>query len=200
MGTLIRPCSQLRPTPGSGPQAASRHTLRLLDKGILHLTEEINDLTERISTAINACAPKLLDLYGVGPDTALLTAAGDNPDRMAGEASSAALCGVSPVETSSGKTQRRRLNRDGDRRPIRRSTSSSSPAYEIGHPHPFLPGATRHRGPDTTRSHPMPQTLRRPRDPPSPPSIQEEIPGTSPCRLTSTGASNSRSATRRPSW
>ncbi|MFD5538288.1 transposase [Streptomyces sp. NPDC127079] len=86
-------------------------------KRILHHTEEINDLTARISTAIDACAPQLLDLYGVGPDTAaaLLTAAGDNPDRLASEASFAALCGVSPVEASSGKTQRRRLNRGGDR-------------------------------------------------------------------------------------
>ncbi|MFA3839498.1 transposase [Streptomyces aureus] len=61
--------------------------------------------------------PKLLERYGVGPDTAsaLLIAAGDNPDRMGSEASFAALCGASPVEASSGKTQRRRLNRGGDR-------------------------------------------------------------------------------------
>ncbi|MEU9919031.1 transposase [Streptomyces sp. NPDC051001] len=45
----------------------------------------------------------------------MLTAAGDNPDRLASEASFAARCGVSPVEASSGKTQRRRLNRGGDR-------------------------------------------------------------------------------------
>ncbi|MFC9636566.1 IS110 family transposase [Streptomyces mirabilis] len=114
---LIRRCSQLRPTQGSGPKAASHHTLRLLARRILHLTEEINDLTARISTAIGACAPELLGLYGVGPDTAaaLLTAAGDNPDRLSSEASFAALCGASPVEASSGKTQRRRLNRGGDR-------------------------------------------------------------------------------------
>jgi transposase len=57
-----------------------------------------------------------LELYGVGPDTAaaLLTAAGDNPDRLASEASFAALCGASPVEASSGKTQRRRLNRQAN--------------------------------------------------------------------------------------
>jgi transposase len=45
----------------------------------------------------------------------LLIAAGDNPERLHNEASFAALCGVSPVEASSGKTQRRRLNRGGDR-------------------------------------------------------------------------------------
>ncbi|SFH24107.1 Transposase IS116/IS110/IS902 family protein [Streptomyces mirabilis] len=88
-----------------------------LARRIQHLTAEVNDLTARITIAITACAPKLLDRYGVGPDTAaaLLIAAGDNPDRMGSEASFAALCGVSPVEASSGKTQRRRLNRGGDR-------------------------------------------------------------------------------------
>jgi transposase len=34
---------------------------------------------------------------------------------MGSEASFAALCGASPVEASSGKTQRRRRNRGGDR-------------------------------------------------------------------------------------
>jgi transposase len=63
------------------------------------------------------CHPQLLDVGGVGPDSAaaLLIAAGDNPERLASEASFAALCGVSPVEQSSGKTQRRRLNRGGNR-------------------------------------------------------------------------------------
>lgn len=45
----------------------------------------------------------------------MLIAAGDNPERPATEASFAALCGTSPIEASSGKTQRHRLNRGGDR-------------------------------------------------------------------------------------
>ncbi|MEX5638043.1 transposase [Parafrankia sp. FMc2] len=44
-----------------------------------------------------------------------LIAAGDNPQRLASDASFAALCGVSPLEASSGKTHRHRLNRGGDR-------------------------------------------------------------------------------------
>ncbi|MER5217660.1 transposase [Streptomyces sp. NPDC002838] len=89
----------------------------MLARRIQHLTEEINDLTARITAAITARAPKLLGRYGVGPDTSatLLIAADDNPDLMGSEASFAALCGVSPVEASSGKTQRRGLNRGGDR-------------------------------------------------------------------------------------
>lgn len=41
--------------------------------------------------------------------------AGDNPERLKSEASLAALCGVSPLQASSGKTVRHRLNRGGDR-------------------------------------------------------------------------------------
>jgi transposase len=50
-----------------------------------------------------------------GQPAALLITAGDDPQRLASEASFAAMCGVSPVEKSSGKSQRRRLNRGGDR-------------------------------------------------------------------------------------
>lgn len=45
----------------------------------------------------------------------LLLTAGDNPERLRSEAGFAALCGVSPVPASSGKTVRHRLNRGGDR-------------------------------------------------------------------------------------
>ncbi|MFF7597882.1 transposase [Streptomyces mirabilis] len=40
---------------------------------------------------------------------------GDNPERLDSEASFAALCGVSPVEYSSGLRSSRRLNHGGDR-------------------------------------------------------------------------------------
>jgi len=62
-------------------------------------------------------APGLLDLYGVGVDSAatLLVTAGDNPERLHSEAAFANLCGVAPIEASSGKVVRFRLNRGGDR-------------------------------------------------------------------------------------
>ena len=41
--------------------------------------------------------------------------AGDNPDRMTSPAGFAALCGTTPIPVSSGKTNRHRLNRGGDR-------------------------------------------------------------------------------------
>ncbi|WP_413752591.1 transposase [Streptomyces sp. R-74717] len=114
---LFQQCAALTEPEISGPAEAARHTLRLLARRIQHLTEEINDLTKRITEAIKATTPDLLDVHGVGPDSAavLLISAGDNPGRLDNEASFAALCGASPVEASSGKTQRRRLNRGGDR-------------------------------------------------------------------------------------
>ena len=52
-----------------------------------------------------------------GFDTAakLLIAAGDNPHRIRSEAAWAHLCGVAPITASSGKIQRHRLNRGGNR-------------------------------------------------------------------------------------
>ena len=54
---------------------------------------------------------------GVGPEVAgqLLVTAGDNPDRLRSEAAFAHLCGVAPLPASSGRTDRHRLNRGGDR-------------------------------------------------------------------------------------
>lgn len=59
----------------------------------------------------------MTELTGVGPDVAgaLLVAAGDNPDRLRSDAAFVSMCGVSPVPASSGKTNRHRLNRGGDR-------------------------------------------------------------------------------------
>ena len=56
-------------------------------------------------------------MYGVGVEgsATLLVTAGDNPQRLRSEATWAHLCGVSPIEASSGKVIRHRLNRGGDR-------------------------------------------------------------------------------------
>jgi transposase len=67
---------------------------------------------------VTRAAPRLLELFGVGVETAgaLLVAAGDHPGRLGGEAAFAKRCGVAPLEASSGKTIRHRLDRGGDRR------------------------------------------------------------------------------------
>ena len=66
---------------------------------------------------VEELAPSLLELEGVGTENAgaVMVAVGDNPDRLRSEASFAMMCGVCPIPASSGKTQRHRLNRGGNR-------------------------------------------------------------------------------------
>ena len=45
----------------------------------------------------------------------LLVTTGDNRDRLRAEASFARLCGAAPIPVSSGRTDRHRLHRGGDR-------------------------------------------------------------------------------------
>lgn len=80
--------------------------------------EAAASLLADVEALVRANCPALLAMYGCGAVSAarLAVAAGDNPDRMASEAAFAALCGASPVEASSGRTVRHRLNRGGDRR------------------------------------------------------------------------------------
>ncbi len=54
---------------------------------------------------------------GVGVDHAdrLLFTAGENIERMHSEAAFTRLCGVAPIPASSGRTDRHRLSRGGDR-------------------------------------------------------------------------------------
>jgi transposase len=114
---LIRRCTPLELDTPRDTTSAAAYTLRLLARRILALTSEIRDLEQQITATVTHHTPTLLTRRGIGPDNAaaLLIAAGDNPDRLRSEASFATLCGLSPLEASSGRTSPRRLNRGGDR-------------------------------------------------------------------------------------
>jgi transposase len=116
-GRLVGAAAELEVGTLTTPTAATKLALRGLAQRYQHLDAEIALLTEQLDALTARHAPKLRDLHGVGPDcaAALLIAAGDNPRRLHSEAAFAALCGTSPVEASSGKTRRHRLNRGGDR-------------------------------------------------------------------------------------
>jgi transposase len=116
--SLINRCAELADDAATGPAGhAVSCTLRLLAKRIKALKAEAYQLEKQIEQLVTAHTPRLLDRQGIGPDSAaaLLIAAGDNPGRLRSEASYAALCGTSPIQASSGKTKRVRLNRGGDR-------------------------------------------------------------------------------------
>ena len=123
-GALIRTCAALRPAVGdpldvavAEPLVASKVALRSLARRYQQLTEDIAELDELQTPLVAALNPTLLTRCGIAVDAAgqLLVTAGDNPDRLTNEAAFAALTGTSPVPASSGRTQRHRLNRGGDR-------------------------------------------------------------------------------------
>jgi transposase len=112
-------CRRLRPdsTRTADPANAAKVALRSLARRIATLETEIKELDEQLAPLVEQAVPRTLGLLGVGPGHAakLLVSAGQNIERLRSEASFAALCGVSPIPVASGKTNRFRLNRGGDR-------------------------------------------------------------------------------------
>ena len=104
----------------NGPRdvtTATKFALRSVARRYETLSEEISELEAHLDRLVGQAAPGLVSLAGIGTDTAatLLIVAGDNPKRLGSEASFASLCGVAPIEASSGKVVRHRLNRGGNR-------------------------------------------------------------------------------------
>jgi transposase len=96
---------------------ATRFALRSVARRYESLSKEISELEVHLDRLVAQAAPELVALAGIGTDNAatLLIVAGDNPKRLGSEASFASLCGVAPIEASSGKVVRHRLNRGGNR-------------------------------------------------------------------------------------
>jgi len=118
ISAFVSTCQGLRASrPRDRVLAATKASLSSLAHRVAGLEAEIDELDAKITPLVRSNAPKLLAVGGVGIDTAasLLVAAGDNPERLRSEAAWAHLCGVSPLEASSGKVTRHRLNRGGDR-------------------------------------------------------------------------------------
>ena len=96
---------------------ATKFALRSVARRYEALSREIDELEAHLDRLVGQVAPELVSLPGIGTDNAatLLVVAGDNPQRLRSEASFANLCGVAPIEASSGKVVRHRLNRGGNR-------------------------------------------------------------------------------------
>lgn len=116
---LVIEAAKLRPRPGGdvalqGTKAAAM----LLARRVQALDAELAGLDEQIEPLVKAAAPSLLNIYGVGVETAavLLVAAGDNNARITSEAAWAMLCGVAPVPAMTGMINNHyRLNPGGNR-------------------------------------------------------------------------------------
>lgn len=142
---LVAALVNTRPAQVKDPNDADTlFALRSLARRHRDLTEEITELQQRMSTRVTAANPGLLSVKGVGPvlGAQLLITAGDNPDRLRSAASFAALCGTAPIPVSSGRTDRHRLSRGGDRQAnaalhhivnVRMSSDPRTRAYRDSH-------------------------------------------------------------------
>lgn len=115
----IDACVAMRPDPGrlDDPMHGTKASLRSLARRIVTLDDEIAQLDASLSDLVRKAAPRTMARCGVGVDHAgrLLVTAGENIERMHSEAAFARLCGVAPIPASSGRTNRHRLSRGGDR-------------------------------------------------------------------------------------
>lgn len=114
---LAATAARLRPGAIVTPTAATKLALRTVAERQLALTAELTTLDAELDRLTARAAPALRELCGVGAEVAgaLLVTAGDDPARLRSDAAFSMLCGASPIEASSGKTARHRLNRGGDR-------------------------------------------------------------------------------------
>ena len=108
---------QIDPDRIGEPAEAARFALRSIANRITLLDTEIKVLDRQLAPLVTQAAPSTIGLLGVGIHHAsqLLVSAGENIDRFPNERAFAHLCGVHPIQASSGKTTRHRLNRGGDR-------------------------------------------------------------------------------------
>ena len=117
LGKLLERCRRLRQTRVASPdELATRLVLRSLSRRIEAATAEADELERELLAHVRALAPKLLDEPGVGPIVAAqLLVAWSHRGRLRSEACFARLAGVAPIPATSGRTQRHRLSRGGDR-------------------------------------------------------------------------------------
>lgn len=118
IGSLILTAAAFR--PGRRPatvEATTKFAMRELARRYQMLSEQIDRIDTQLDRLVAMACPELIGRVGIGTITAatLLVCAGDNPDRLDDEGAFAHLTGTAPLDASSGKQQRHRLNYGGDR-------------------------------------------------------------------------------------
>lgn len=113
----VERAARFRPGELTDPTEGTKAAMRALARQYQSLTVDLDELRGQLDKLTAEANPALRNARGVGVDVAsiLLIAAGDNPERLTSEAAFAALAGAAPVEASSGKTTRHRLNQGGNR-------------------------------------------------------------------------------------
>ena len=164
---IVKACARLRPdqSPDTAT-AAAKTTLRALALRRRALTAETAQLDAELLRLCEQANPALPAARGVGAEaaSALLAAAGDNPQRMRSEASVAALCATSPIEASSGRTVRHRLNRGGNRQANNALWRIATLRPRVDERSINYAARQRLRGQDPPRDRALPQAPHRTRD------------------------------------
>jgi len=113
----IDACASLRERPTrSLEHRATVWALRATAQRIQFLAAEADQLQAELTVLIQAVAPWLLEVPGVGPlSAAQVLVSWSHAGRFRSEAAFAALAGTNPIPASSGQVTRYRLNRGGDR-------------------------------------------------------------------------------------
>jgi transposase len=97
-------------------QAVRHGELRRLAVALREQRRELKTNRAQLQAIVADLAPGLTDHKGIGPICAAqVIVSFSHPGRCRNEAAFAALGGTSPIEASSGRTTRHRLNRGGDR-------------------------------------------------------------------------------------
>ena len=113
----IQHCASLRPRPTRSLEyQATVRALRATAQRIQFLAAEADQLQAELTVLVQAAAPWLLEVPGVGPlSAAQVLVSWSHAGRLRSEAAFAALAGTNPIPASSGQVTRYRLNRGGDR-------------------------------------------------------------------------------------
>jgi transposase len=126
------------PDTGSHVDVETRVRIQALRQAattIIELDKAIARAEKQLRTLAKQCCPGLLDLPGVGPITAAtLITVWSHHGRIHSEAAFAAIGGISPIPASSGRKQRHRLNRGGDRALNRVVHTVVTTRRRMGHP------------------------------------------------------------------
>ena len=115
--TLVRHIAALRPGDITSTTASAKVAMRAIARRWLMLHEEAQTLEQDLERLVRYQAPDLMKAQGISTMTVaeMLILVGDNPERIKSEAALAKLCSICPIPASSGKTNRVRLNRGGNR-------------------------------------------------------------------------------------
>ena len=115
--TRLAGLARRRPPREASREQAVRHAeIRRLALALREAARALKANRVALQAVVNDVVPGLIERRGIGPVSAAQAIVSfSHPGRCRNDAAFAALAGASPLEASSGRTVRHRLNRGGDR-------------------------------------------------------------------------------------